>query len=321
MKNNSVEQAASRTTFFTYANRAYELYVLPYITSVLVHNGDARVEVCLESSNRFADANTKALDVLEHGFGGRFHLRNASKSESASASPNSVRFLEVPEVMLPYTYIGDVDVLCLETVSEQHLRRMAHTGLPYSNVLRPDKPALSGLHFTRSEVFYPQSLPSGADLQRDEYLLNQLVLSRGCALPDPDDRWRPVHGYHLSLNRAPLSPGKGPGWRAKVAYRRPIWDPRRWRRAAVGLLSGESLVGSGRRFDAYTRLQKNEMWQEMGRHFDHRYLSMLGLLDLALAAQVSKDCRKRGFTPHYGLSLLADHRLVQQVTRPRALGD
>lgn len=310
-----------RTTFFTCANRAYELYVLPYITSVLVHNDDARVEVCLESSNRFAEHNTEALDVLEHGFGGRFHLRNASTS-SASASPNSVRFLEVPDVMLPYTYIGDIDVLCLETVSEQHIRRMDHTGLPYSNVLRPGKTALSGLHFTRSEAFYPQSLPADADLQRDEYLLYQLVVSRGCALPDPDDRWRPLHGYHMSLNRAPLSaPGKGPGWRAKVAYRRPIWDPRRWRRATIGLLAGESLAGSGRRFEAYKRLRRNEVWQEVGKHFDHRYVSMLGLLDLALAAQVSKDCRKRGFTPDYGLSLLADRRLVQQITHPQTLGD
>lgn len=313
-----LDRSTQRITFFTCANRAYELYVLPYITGVLIHNGDARVEVCLESADRFADANAKALDTLERRFRERFLLRDTPSSEHGFVSPNSVRFLEAPEVMLPYTYIGDIDILCLESVSEQHLRRMRDTGLPYSNILRPGKQALSGLHFTRSEAFYPQRLPADADLRRDEHLLYQLVVSRGLDLPDPNDRWRPVHGYHMSLNRAPLSkPGQAPGWRVKAAYRRPIWDPRRWRRAATGLLSGESPVGSGRRFEAYRKLRENSVWQEMFEHFDARYVSMLGLIDLALAAQVSQLGWKT-FTPDYGLALLADPHLVRSVVRSRA---
>ena len=221
-------------------------------------------------------------------------------------------------MVLPYTYIGDIDILCLESVSEQHLRRMRDTGLPYSNVLRPGKQALSGLHFTRSEAFYPQRLPEDADLRRDERLLYQLVVSRGWDLPDPNHRWRPVHGYHMSLNRAPLfKPGVGIGWGVRAAYRHPIWDPRGWR-AAFRSLSGESPLGSGALFRPYRRLRKNSVWQEMFHHFDERYVRMLGLADLALAAQVSQLDRKKHFTPDYGLALLTDHRLAQSVVHPHA---
>ena len=286
------DRSALRTTFFTCANRAYELYVLPYMTSVLVHNRDARVEVCLESSTEFADANAKALGILERAFGERFLLRDTSTSEHGSVPPNSVRFLEVPEVVLPYTYIGDIDILCLESVSEQHLRRMDDTGLPYSNVLRPGKPALSGLHFSRSEAFYPQRLPEDADLRRDERLLYQLVVSRGWDLPDPDDRWRPVHGFHMTLNRAPLS---NPGWSVRAAF-----------------------GGRDVRFEAYRKLPENSVWQEMLGHFDERYVRLLGLVDLALAAQVSQLERRDVFTPDHGLALLADPRLVQSIVRREA---
>ena len=53
-----------RTTFFTAANRAYEIFVLPYVASVLFWNDDARVEICLENTRRFEAENVRALAVI-----------------------------------------------------------------------------------------------------------------------------------------------------------------------------------------------------------------------------------------------------------------
>lgn len=275
-----------RTTFFTSANRPYEFFVLPYVTAALVHNDDARVEVCLEDSSRFRQANEEALAVLEDGFGkSRFHFRDSERTAQipAKVSPNSVRFIEVPEVMTTFTYIGDIDILCLESVSDKHLRRMVQTGLPYSNVLRPGKPVLSGLHFTRSDVYYPQRIPDDADFKRDEYLLYELVAAQGLDLPAADETWRPVHGYHLSLNRAPL---EKLGW---------------------GVTAREHV-------NAYRELRKHRVWRSMLPHFDSKYALLLGLLDLAVA-QVSRKYSLSAFAPEYAQRLLEDRRLVQAIGR------
>lgn len=309
-----------RTTFFTVANRAYEFFVLPHAASVLIHNDDARVEVCLEDADRFAGANAEALAALHARFGkARCLLRDMAWQQQAGAkvptdakvAPNSLRFLEVPVVATEYTYIGDIDILTLESVTDKHLRRMARTGLPYSNVLRPNstaKGALSGLHFTRSDAYYPVRLPPAADFQRDEYLLYQIIVDRGLPLPPPSDGWRPVHGYHLSLSRAPLL---RPGWNVDGGLQRPIWNPRRWWRTVWRAHSGRSMFGVRQRFRAYRRLQQNEIWKRLLPHFDERYMRLLGLLDLALL-QLLRDGGLRGrFSADYGKHILADRELVR----------
>ena len=288
----------AQTTFFTCANKAYEMFVLPYIASVLMHNDDARVEICLEDADEFVAENAEALAVISAGFGqGRVLLRNSAwlhvaGTPGSKAPPNSVRFLETPVETTQYTYIGDIDILVLESVTDKHLRRMAHTGRPYSNVLRTGSPAgkaLSGLHFTRSDVYYPVRLPAEPDVQRDEHLLYQLVAGRGLELPAPGDGWRPVHGYHLSLGRAPLSPL---GW-GLVSRQRPIWHPWRWRRAVARALSGRAVFSGQQRFRAYRRLQANEVWRRVLPHFDKRYIPLLAILELALL-RLLQERRLRG---------------------------
>ena len=303
----------ARTTFFTSANRAYELFVLPYLASVLVHNDDARVEICLEDADRFASDNAEALAILEAGFGkGRCHLRNTKRvdigqASDAALSPNSVRFIQVPEAATEYTYIGDIDILVLESVSDKHLRRMAHTGRPYSNILRPDRSSLSGLHFTRSSAYYPQRFPADADLHQDEHLLYQLVVAHGLELPEIGDRWRPVHGYHLSLNRAPMS---ALGWGVDGALQPFFWHPKRWLLHIARMRSGRSVFGVRQRFNAYCRLQQHEAWRRVLPYFDCRYMMLLGLLDLALM-RLLHDGRLRGrFSVEHVQRVLADRDLV-----------
>ena len=249
----------TRTTLFTSANKLYEMFVLPYVLSSLIHNSDARVEVCLENAGDFTSCNAHAIDILLRNFGSdRCLFRDIVASNGVA--PNSTRFLETPESITEFTYIGDIDILILEEIAPRHLERMKELRLPYSNVLREGREALSGLHFTRSESYYPISMPPNVDLNRDEELLYQLVTARGLPLP-PSGLSRPVHGYHLSPNRSPLP--------RTVDGRRTV----HW-----------GLDKSKTHLKSYQALQRHPAWMEMYGYFDRRYRLMLGLLDLALAS-------------------------------------
>ena len=275
-----------RTTIFSSATPDYELFVLPYMASALIHNDDARVEVCVEENARFREANAPGIEALHRHYGeDRFRVRDAVSSRGVS--PNSVRFLETPEVMSEFTYIGDIDILILEGISQRHIDRMSSAGLPYSNVLRPGKRALTGLHFTRSDAYYPVSPPADVDPNRDEELLHALVTSRGIPLP-PGEWRRPVHGFHLSLNRTPLT-------RFVDGKRKPAWGADRSKKRFLA---------------AYEALQRHPVWRAMYPLFDRRYRMLLGFLDLALA-DAFPDYR----TNRSGqvTELLTDHRLIRSI--------
>lgn len=249
-----------RTTIFTSANRLYEMFVVPFVVTSLIHNDDARVEICLEDAGEFESKNADAIDVLDRHFGSdRFLFRDIVAGIDVP-SPNTVRFLETPEVTTEFTYIGDVDILILEAISPIHIARMSDSGLPYSNVLREGREALSGLHFTRSDAYYPVEIPADADLNLDEALLYQLVTRRGLPLP-PGGLGRPTHGYHLSPNRAPLP--------AVVDGHAPAgWG-----------------VESKARLEFYCALRRHRAWRDIRRHLDRRFHVLLGLLELALASR------------------------------------
>lgn len=246
----------SRTTFFTAADTRYEMFVLPYIVSALFHNSDARVEVCLQDVSGFRSSNERALDILREHLGeDRILLRGA---RWAGIPPNSVRFLETPREITKFTYIGDIDILILEAVTDIHLDRMIRHGLPYSNEVRKGRRALSGLHFTRSDAYYPVTVPEGADPRRDEELLYALVTARGWGTPPPGVL-RGVHGYHMSPNRAPLP--------ALVGGKRTLdWG-----------------LSKPKHFNAYRELVGSPVWQRLVPYFDRKYRLLLGLTDLGVA--------------------------------------
>src|SRR4051794_22713562 len=145
--------AMPTTTFFTAANTLYEPFAVPYAVAALYHNDDVTVEICVEDPDRFKSVYVDALAVISRYFPDRFLIRGGRFKDIRGGSP---RFLETPQLQSDYTYIGDVDIIILDRdVTAQHLSNMEHISLPYSNRLRPNKPRLSGLHFTRTHVHYP----------------------------------------------------------------------------------------------------------------------------------------------------------------------
>lgn len=252
-----------KTTIFTSADKYYEPFVLPYITSALIHNEDAQVEICLEDPSGFTTKHKDVLNKLDESFPGRFLLRPGD----FSVPPGNVRFLETPELVSEYTYIGDIDILILENITGLHLKNMKKTGLPYSNILRPDGKSLTGLHFTKTGEYYPLAEIQDKSI-RDEDMLYEMIILRGLPLPGEEDKFRPMHGFHLSLSRPPSS---------KTA---PDWG--------IGGGGYENYI------EKYTQLRTDPIWVEVLIQMSLGYKMLLMMLDYSISAVSEHDLKPSG---------------------------
>lgn len=211
-----------RTTFFTVAVGDYRWFAVPYAFSILRSNPDAAVEVMVDELDDFLVEYADALKLLD----GPVLFREAAFSKGDAPY---MRFLVQPRTVAPYVYIGDVDILVLDSgITDTHIANAGSMGLPYSNILRPAGDRLSGLHFTEWDAYYPIEFPPLSALQNfigDEKLLKMLVERRGLGMPTGS--FRPVHGIHMSPNRnsvilrTPGVPSWGvgePQWRAYQAF-------------------------------------------------------------------------------------------------------
>ena len=253
--------------FFSVANEAYEPFVLPYAASCLTNNPGARLELVLERPKTFEHSNADALDILATHTNGRFTL---SRSSFGRTPANSLRFLIEPKSKADTVYIGDIDIIITEDIRQGHEDHMARTGLLYSNIARPGKRALTGLHYTRWDAYYPvQAVPPHSKVNLDEALLYDLVEARGLDLPDADDNYRPIHGIHLSLNR----------------------DPRDLKGSWGGINSFPEVA-------RYVSLTQTDLWMELAPYFDVRYRRLIALLETAIVL-THKD-RMADFAPTTG---------------------
>ncbi len=213
--------------FFTCCNRRYEHFAPLYAFSILHHNADALVEIGVESRSEFLDYCGSELSFILDLYGrDSVHVREVAWETQSGKRilPHRVRFMNAPEREARYVYIGDVDILVLDSdILETHRKRMRETGLPYSNSVRPGTKRMSGLHFSEYRAMYP--LPEFPGIRsatgNDEELLYKIVTRKGLPLP-AGDWFRPTHGIHMSPNREPKRRQVGrrivPGWGIE-AYR------------------------------------------------------------------------------------------------------
>jgi len=269
-------------TIFTVCDRTYEPFVIPYAISALTHNPTACVEICLFDPSRFIAENRKALECVNLYFPDRFSLRAGRHFDQ---SINTVRFLEQPTCRSEYIYIGDIDMLILEEIAPSHIEHMEATGLPYSNILRHGRKALTGLHFSRWGAFYPQPPNVKKDrVNMDEEYLYDLVEARGLPMPDVADSFRPCHGFHLSINRDPRN------------ARDMFWQG----------------VGNSELVRAFCEFRESAVWREASENFDVRFQWLLSIVESVLSVRFPKLVSNSKATPGFTL------RSLWQLTAPYA---
>lgn len=131
---------------------------------------------------------------------------------------------DVPNV--DYLYIGDIDIFITEecpSLFEQHKSHMDFLGVPFSNIVRPGKPRLSGLHCVRVGEYYSKVANAQKTLclklkdpnlkkNMNEYLLYDMIQESGLLTdkifwtgdgrrPWLRSQFRPFHGVHVGVFR------------------------------------------------------------------------------------------------------------------------
>ncbi|MFM5248157.1 hypothetical protein, partial [Aeromonas caviae] len=174
---------------YTYTDEKYSIFAVPYVFFALKHNPSACVEICFDNLLDFLDKNKNALAVLEKEFPGKYHFRQATISKSSGVIPNTIRFIDPPELKSEYLYIGDIDLLIFDDIMKVHTELMNDSGLSYSNIIRKNTvltntPRLSGLHFCRFDDYFPLPDLSDIDLTtaNDEFVLYEIMRRKGVKL-------------------------------------------------------------------------------------------------------------------------------------------
>lgn len=200
----------TKLNVFTCCNGVYKEFIPLFILSNLYHNEEVSVEIGVDETTSNL---SKSLDILNLKYKNKFLVRKVTfnrhfvNGELFNFFPNTVRFFTPPVFKSKYVYISDVDIINLQSdICSIHVKNMEKTKLPYSNIVRPTKNRLSGLHFTPYENYYP--IPEFNDLIKkgvigDENFLYELVKKRYPNF-NYEETYRPVHGIHVSLNRTPV---------------------------------------------------------------------------------------------------------------------
>lgn len=202
--------------FLACATPSYEFFLPLYAFCALWNHKNAVVEMVVVNVSSFLETHAPGLAVLRQAFGAASILVREYEIPPEGLTPNTVRFLEVPSIRATYTYIGDVDIMLLESILPFHIARLAHFGLPYSNRRRTNTNRLTGLHFVHTETYYTTAFRR-AQLRvlmaqrraNDELELFELCKSIHGMMPKRNSSdiytdLRPIFGMHLSPNRSPM---------------------------------------------------------------------------------------------------------------------
>ena len=187
--------------------KVYEEMLPPYIFFCLLSNKNSFVEVVVEDKESFIETYTEELNAIKDIFGEQFLIRNISRPLTYHMK-NTYRFFEVPVVKAKYTFIGDVDIMILESILNPYLDKWPknNTKVPYNNIVRLNTKRLSGLHFVCTEDYYTEILKQNQEiLYMAPYANDEEILYTLCEMtfgkPDTNHSWRPVFGIYFSPNR------------------------------------------------------------------------------------------------------------------------
>jgi len=220
--------------FFTSSdNDTHNMFVIPFIFSVLYHVKNSFCEILINDSKEFINNNLNVLNIISDEFGDRFLIRdipiyynNDNINFKYQHIGQLVRFLEFPNIKLDYTYIGDIDILVLDSnIVNIHKKLMHKQKNFYSNIVRPNSNRLTGCMCVKTTDYYDKIKESIKlfkndpktiyyPVLNDEILLYNLIVSSGIDLPKYNSgEYRPIHGIHTSLNRpTPIGDNVNLGW-------------------------------------------------------------------------------------------------------------
>ena len=214
-----------RILIYTCANDKYTHFIPLLILTYGLYNDNVDFEIGINLS-KLPTNEEKAINYLRERFPNskinikyNFFSTNGSYGivNQQQCLLGTVRFLTEPEIKDKYTYICDIDIVCLvKNFYKYHIDNMNRLQLPYSNMVRSNSTRLTGMHFTESDSYYP--IPNLDDinlLKNDEEVLHDIVKKRGINI-NYETTYRPIFGVHFSFNRPTVEGDNNiPSWCAE----------------------------------------------------------------------------------------------------------
>lgn len=180
----------NRTLVYTCCDKKYSHFIPLYCAALLYSNDEIDIEIGLacdalepvETSavKKLQKLYPKSKILLKYNFfeiDPNLNVHDYAKGiyEGKRMMINSVRFVSEPKIKDDYTYINDIDIIVLDkNFYLGHIKNLKERNMIYDNIVRPNnKERLSGLHFVKTDEYYPLNL-SGLDFfKQDEILLKK----------------------------------------------------------------------------------------------------------------------------------------------------
>jgi hypothetical protein len=246
------------TNFVCIATKSYTKFILPYAVSALITNKNSCVEIVVDNVKQFTP---KVYQLLDYYFKGRYMISSIVPDLLHNFTGPTIRWLYVPKMKAKYTYIGDVDIVCIDKdIFIGHEKHMQYINKPYSNIIRYPTKQMTGLHFVNTVQYFTSryiqfitKLINQKTKSIDETLLYKIVRSTH-GLPTQSRcvgagifLYRPVHGIHFSPHR--LSPSLN--------------------------IERKRFGASPRRIKGLNILRSTSVWKSFERVFDPGYASLI----------------------------------------------
>ena len=202
-----------RTLLYNCCDDIYTHFIPIHCAAALFSNENIDIEIGI-NLNKLTDDEENALNELrkmhpeakiniKYNF---YHKTKPSGFDNATYNSmkmwsNTVRFISEPEIKNTYTYIGDIDVILLmNNFYNYHINIINTYHTDYSNWQRDNNPnAITGLHFVKTNKYYPVNFKNINLIDLDEHILKQ-IQNRICPINYQIPR-RPVCGLHFSMNQ------------------------------------------------------------------------------------------------------------------------
>lgn len=182
----------------------YAEFIIPFVYFSSLFNKGAAYEFLL--SEKISNDLSERIKKLAGYLHSEIILR------PTAADPMRARFVESPLRYYDYVYIGDIDIFILEDIVPFHLAQIKKSSMVYDNVARPNSDKMSGLQFCLYKYFeLTKNVRNDKALfkryQHNETLLFYMLQKAGLKIIQPRNsidfvNARPIHGIHVSLNRA-----------------------------------------------------------------------------------------------------------------------
>ena len=106
----------------------YEDFLVPFTFFSLLFNKNSHVEMIVLDPDNFKRKYSKEIASIKE-INGNFLIRGPQYKPNRNV-PNTYRFFEVPTVRSKYTFISDVDIMCLEDILPNYLSNWPVVGTP-----------------------------------------------------------------------------------------------------------------------------------------------------------------------------------------------